>query len=175
MPNPTVWLNAQALDAMTAEARRAHPNETGGMLVGWDNPARHEIVIATIIGPGPNASRTKTTFEPDSAAQQAQLEHMFNTTDGAITYLGDWHVHPAGGFGMSRRDRKTMAATARHPDAQQPQPLMGLLARTADSPQGYRTGVWRWDPLHPPFRRSAPVLVTDLRVWTPTVGERFWG
>ena len=171
MPNPTLWLNHTALDDMIVEADGAAPHETGGMLLGWENDKRNEIVVTTIVGPGPNALHTPTAFRPYAGWQQQQLDAQYERSSGRITYLGDWHVHPRGGFGMSRRDRRTMAKTARHADARCPHPLMGLVACTDGS---YRVGVWRWAPPRwPPFGHGTATPLT-VRRWEPTDDETWW-
>lgn len=113
------------------------------MLLGWENGERNEIVVTTIVGPGPDAVHSRTAFQPDAEWQQQHLDTHYEGSAGRITYLGDWRVHPRGGFGRSDRDRRTMAKTARHADARCPRPLMGLVAWVNDS---YRVGVWRWAP-----------------------------
>jgi integrative and conjugative element protein (TIGR02256 family) len=171
VPHPTLWLNEAALAEMIAEADRACPDETGGMLLGWENDERQEIVVTTIVGPGPNAVHSPAAFQPDAEWQQQHLDAHYERSAGRITYLGDWHVHPRGGFGMSRRDRRTMAKTARHTDARCPHPLMGLVAWTDDS---YRVGVWRWAPTWwPPFGLGMATALT-LSEWKPTVDEARW-
>lgn len=135
-----VWLTDTALSAMETEAERTHPDETGGMLLGWDNPDREEFVIASALGPGPKAEHRRTTFRPDARWQQGELERMYIATDGKVTFLGDWHVHPCGGLGLSRRDRKTMAKVAASAEARTPHPITVLLA---GAPGGtYQRGVW---------------------------------
>jgi len=156
---------------MTAEAIRAHPDETGGMLLGWDNPNRNEIVVATIIGPGPGARHRPTSFASDGIWQQTQLDAIYRHTDGRITYLGDWHVHPNGGFGMSRRDRKTMAAIAGDPGARCPAPLMALLAPGAKD--RYHFGVWTWHSTKVLFSYGVAVALI-VRGWEPTPADAFW-
>lgn len=170
MPYPTLWLNEAACEQMIAEAERAAPDETGGMLLGWENPDRNEIVVSAIVGPGPNATHTPTAFWPDADWQQRQLDAHYGQSEGRITYLGDWHVHPRGGFGMSRRDRRTMARIARDDLARCRQPVMGLAARFED---GYRIGVWRWESWWWPlgYGRAVPLPV---RKWTPTPDETSW-
>ncbi|MEX1112942.1 MAG: Mov34/MPN/PAD-1 family protein [Patescibacteria group bacterium] len=127
MPHTTVWVNRSAVADMVAEAERAHPDETGGMRLGWTNLDRKEVVVATTVGPGPIAEHHPTRFAPDADWQQTHLDAVYRRTSTKITYLGDWHVHPQGGFGMSRRDRRTMAHTANAPEARCPHPLMALL------------------------------------------------
>ena len=171
MPQPTLWLNAAALEDMLTEASRAAPNETGGMLLGWENDDRNDIVVATIIGPGPNATHTPTSFRPDAEWQQERLDVQYQESRGRITYLGDWHVHPAGGFGLSRRDRRTMAKTAREGEARCAQPLMGLVAWTEDV---YRVGVWRWLPARWRVLGLGTAVALEVREWTPTPEEERW-
>ncbi len=169
MSNPTVWLTRDGLDELTAAAAEAAPLETGGMLLGWSNPERNEIVITTIIGPGHRAQHEVEAFRPDSEWQQRQLEAHYEGSSGAVTYLGDWHVHPNGGFGLSRRDRRTLAKIAAHSDARCRTPLMGLLAAAGD---GYRFGVWMRLPGRR-WRFGADVVRLNHRVWSPRSGEWF--
>lgn len=171
MPHPTLWLNDAALDNMIAEADRSGPDETGGMLLGWENVERNEIVVTTIVGPGPNAVHSPTAFQPDAEWQQEYLDAHYERSGGRITYLGDWHVHPRGGFGMSRRDRRTMAKTARHSDARCPHPLMGLVAWTEGA---YRVGVWRWIPTRWQTFGHGRADALAIRDWTPTAQEMQW-
>ncbi len=171
MPGPTVWIADTAAAAMRAEAERAHPDETGGMLLGWTNPDENLTAVCTVTGPGPTATHNPTSFEPDTAWQQQHLDAIYAATDGAITFIGDWHTHPSGGFGMSRRDRRTMRHTARTTAARTPHPLMGLLARTADDT--YRLGIWTWAPSIVPFSQGTATPL-DVRSWTPTPDDQFW-
>ena len=168
MPYPTIWLSTDAVGSMVVEAARTDPDETGGMLLGWENPQRNEIVVLAILGPGPGAVHTPSSFKPDGAWQQDELATFYERSKGVVTYLGDWHVHPGGGFGLSRRDRRTMAKTAAHPDARCPRPLMGLLAPYDDD---YRLGVWLWEPswIH---RLIGRVVKLTTRTWEPSLDDR---
>ena len=156
---------------MRAEAERAHPNETGGMLLGWTNPGENLIAVCAVTGPGPNAAHHLTAFEPDTAWQQRHLDAVYTATDGSVTFVGDWHTHPSGGFGMSRRDRRTMRHTARTSEARTPHPLMGLLARAPDGT--YRLGIWAWAPSIIPLSYGVATPL-DVQSWTPTPDERIW-
>lgn len=170
MPHPTLWLTRSALEDMIAEAQRALPNETGGMLLGWEHDERNEIVVASAIGPGPTAAHAPNGFRPDGAWHQTELSERYERSHGRITYLGDWHVHPRGGFGMSRRDRRTLSRIARCSEARCPHPLMGLVAPNDGD---YRVGVWRWRPHWIPLRYGN-VTALDVRTWTPTEEETSW-
>lgn len=171
MHEPVVWIADAAVTAMTAEAERTHPLETGGMLLGWVNDDRNEIVVATVLGPGPAAEHERTRFRPDADWQQQHLDRIYDGTDGRVTFVGDWHVHPDGGFGMSRRDRKTMGRTAMTTDARCPHPVMLLLARAANA--GYRLGSWTWTPSRWPLH-PGDAIPLHLKKWYPSPGEEFW-
>jgi integrative and conjugative element protein (TIGR02256 family) len=166
-----VWLSDTALAGMQAEAARYDPDETGGMLLGWEDPDKQELVIAQTLGPGPNADHRRVTFRPDADWQQHELERIYLATDGKLTFLGDWHVHPAGGLGLSRRDRKTMAKVAVTEEARCPHPVTVLLA---GEPEGtYQLGAWVWSPRTWPWVYGQ-VTEIPLCVWTTDETDRFW-
>ena len=88
------WLRQSAQIDMEAEADRAHPLETGGVLIGY--ATRNGLVVERIVGPGPMATATRTSFLPDTAFQQSELNRIYQLSAGKETYLGDWHSHPDG-------------------------------------------------------------------------------
>lgn len=109
MLHPTLWLTSSALEDMITEAQRALPAETGGILLGWEHDERNEIVVASAFGPGPTTVHAPNSFRPDGDWHEMELAERYERSHGRITYLGDWHVHPRGGLGMSRRDRRTLS------------------------------------------------------------------
>ena len=171
MSSLTVWVTADALGEMFAEAERMHPLETGGMLLGWTNDEGDERVVVAVIGPGAAAVHGATSFVPDAVWQQHELEVTYNRSDRKVTYLGDWHVHPMGAFGMSRRDRRTMRTIASEKEARCPTPLMGLVAPDGDGE--LRFGVWKWRASRVPFHVGYADPI-PLREWKLGAGERFW-
>lgn len=60
----TAWLSNAALQSMGSEASGAYPNETGGLLVGYIAPPT-DIVVQSVIGPGPNTCHERARFRPD--------------------------------------------------------------------------------------------------------------
>jgi integrative and conjugative element protein (TIGR02256 family) len=109
------------------------------MLLGYISPASppDEVVIETVIGPGPGACHYASRFEPDAAWQQSELARSYEDSGRVTTYLGDWHTHPGGLTLPSRRDRRTARAIARTAGARMPSPLMLILAST-------EKGDWRF-------------------------------
>jgi integrative and conjugative element protein (TIGR02256 family) len=141
----TAWIDAKALAAVRREATERHPDETGGILLGWTGPSsagdgRSDVVIAEVIGPGPGARHDRTTFRPDAAWQTAQVARLYEASGRRHTYLGDWHTHPNGSGRPSRRDRRTLATIARSPDARAPHPVILIVEHDPDGP----FCAWRW-------------------------------
>lgn len=81
---------------MVAEANAAVPCETGGVLMGYWSDSGTEVVIVTLIGPGPRAERATDGLMPDHAFQEAAVERVYRESGRIVTYLGDWHTHPKG-------------------------------------------------------------------------------
>lgn len=129
------WLSEIAESFMRAEADRSYPNETGGVLIGYVADNAQPVIVAAI-GPGPNAHHSPNRFQPDHAWQCAQLEEIYNNSDGLHTYLGDWHTHPNSSPNMSWLDRRTIRAIAKHSPAMCTHPLMLIGGGSPDK--------WQW-------------------------------
>lgn len=121
-----LWLDRRVGDDIVARSEASFPLETGGLLVGY--MTEQGPVVTALIGAGPSATATSTSFLPDAQAQQLELNDIYLRTQGQDTYLGDWHSHPAGLSAMSRRDRRTLASIARHPRARLARPVMLIAA-----------------------------------------------
>lgn len=123
---PIFWLPDDVRAQMIALGRTQHPLETGGMLLGYANPAH--VVVTTIIGPGPRARHSRHGFIPDAEYQQVALNAHFDCTEGKETYLGDWHTHPNGIARMSWLDKRTLTRIANETENLSVVPIMAILA-----------------------------------------------
>jgi integrative and conjugative element protein (TIGR02256 family) len=133
LERPQVWLPAEILATLTAQANEHRPHETGGMLIGWR--IGEDIVVAGTIDGGPRARRERDSFEADGEWQERQLAAIYRESARTLTYLGDWHSHPRGRGRPSAQDRETAALVADAAEARAPEPLTMILAR--------RAGRWR--------------------------------
>jgi integrative and conjugative element protein (TIGR02256 family) len=122
------WIVKTVLQTMVDEARRRAPNETGGVLLGYWADAGTQVVITDAVGPGPKAVHKRASFEPDHAFQEAEIGRLYRRSGRRLSYLGDWHTHPRGGLGLSRKDRRTLGLIASDPAARAPTPLIAILA-----------------------------------------------
>lgn len=132
-----VWIPSELVAEMRTEAERVFPLETGGVLMGYWADS-HAVVITTLVGPGPLARHRRRSFAPDYDFQDARVADVYGESAGTTTYLGDWHSHPGGTTMLSRKDRRLLAAMARHEVARTPQPAMGILAGESE----WNLAVW---------------------------------
>jgi integrative and conjugative element protein (TIGR02256 family) len=135
-PNITVWLPRQAQEAMAAQVAAAEPDETGGILLGYEVPADCAVVVTDLVGPGPDAIATSAHFDPDGKWQEKEVARIYEESGRHASYLGDWHSHPGGRTRPSRQDRRTARQIAKHSEARVPNPLM-LIVSTSENDFGF--------------------------------------
>lgn len=116
----------QAASLLFAEADARYPYETGGIVLGYRDTT--QLVIAAIIGPGPDAVHTRYDFSPDAEYQQREINRLHGIDPSRHQYLGDWHTHPNGSPRLSRRDKKTLKTIAGTQEARVAHPVMLLLS-----------------------------------------------
>ncbi len=58
------WFDRRALNDLQVEARHWLIRETGGALLGWRDGSG--VVVAHVLGPGPEAKHGFSSFEPDA-------------------------------------------------------------------------------------------------------------
>lgn len=96
MKVPEIRLSPVARRVICREARASGDgNETGGILLGFDPDSTRPAVITVAGGPGPTAVRRIDRFRRDSEYAQ-QLADQAYALDGSV-WVGEWHIHPAGG------------------------------------------------------------------------------
>lgn len=125
----TLTLNRVVLADLHRTGWDAYPNETGGILLGHHASVGRfgAVVVRQLVGPGPAAVHEPRRFEPDHEWQAAQVaEHW--ARDQSLEYLGDWHTHPRGSVDPSPLDRATLRVISAFPDANQPNPVMLIVA-----------------------------------------------
>jgi hypothetical protein len=104
------------LESIFDECDRYDTDETGGRLVGtYRKKGIHfDIQVSGVIGPGPNARRSTTSFFQDGDYQ----ERIFRSIEEGhpkIEHLGNWHTHHVNGFPtLSDGDKATYFKTVNH-------------------------------------------------------------
>lgn len=91
----------------------------------WGN--NYEVVITSVIGPGPKAIHLKRSFIPDNEYHLKEISAHYADSGRTETYLGDWHTHPKAVAYLSDRDEETLIAIANYKEARLLKPLMMIL------------------------------------------------
>lgn len=143
-----VWLLRNVLDRIQHEAEIKTPLETGGLLVGYCSADDDHVVVTDMVGPGPQAKHRKRTYRPDYNFHREEIGRIFTESGGILTYLGDWHSHPAAPSCLSFLDKRALRNIARFPDNYIARPIMLILGRTGKGEFiEWTLGAWRISPL----------------------------
>lgn len=108
MNNFSFFILSSAIKTMEIETKKYYLRETGGILIGYWNERKNQVVITHATGPGPKSFHGLNYFEPDTKFCQKKLNKLFKITKGRLTYLGDWHSHPWNFLKLSSVDLRTM-------------------------------------------------------------------
>ncbi len=111
-----VFIPALALKAICDECDGFDVDETGGRLIGryQKKHDKYEIEVTGIIGAGPNARRSSTSFFQDGEFQ-AEVFRSLEEKCPNVEHLGNWHTHHVNGFPtLSGGDQATYQRTVNH-------------------------------------------------------------
>lgn len=115
-PKVDISIPRKALEAIFDECDRYDVDETGGRLIGTYKKKGHdyEIDVLGVIGPGPNARRSPTSFFQDGEYQE-RIFREAEKTHANLEHLGNWHTHHCNGLEtLSGGDRETYRTTVNH-------------------------------------------------------------
>ena len=112
------------------------PKETGGMLLG--HMKGNLFYITDDVEAGPNAVHEETFFLPDGLHQQTILEEKFFSSNGKVTYLGDWHSHPNNSAYLSLLDKGTLSKIGRDKNAQICTPIFIIIGTNPIEVKGWK-------------------------------------
>jgi hypothetical protein len=87
------------LEAVFDECDKYDVDETGGRLLGTyrRKGSGFEINVSGVIGPGPSARRSSTSFFQDGSYQE-QVFRAIEAKHPDVEHLGNWHTHHVNGF-----------------------------------------------------------------------------
>jgi len=100
---PLLLISETAQATMTAAAAHAHPNETGGILIGVHLDGHPWATSAIEIA---SADRGHHHYKIPAGTTQPAV-YAAREVDHRLGYLGDWHSHPID-VGPSRMDLATL-------------------------------------------------------------------
>lgn len=115
-PRVRVLIPVEVLHAIFDECDRHDSAETGGRVVGFFSGDKRslEIRVHAVIGPGPKARRTATSFFQDGEYQEKEFRKI-EAGNPSIEHLGNWHSHHVNGLEtLSSGDITTYGRTVNH-------------------------------------------------------------
>jgi proteasome lid subunit RPN8/RPN11 len=98
-PAVSVSIARAALESIFDECDRYNADETGGRLIGtYRGKGSHfDVKVSGVIGPGPNAQRSSTSFFQDGDYQE-QVFRAIESRHPNVEHLGNWHTHHVNGY-----------------------------------------------------------------------------
>ena len=138
-----VWLAEATSDGLLRAATR-RITETRGGLFGYATASA--IVVDGFTVARGRTSRTATTFCPDAADLQAQIDATIRTSAGRRYLVGEWHTHPTGRPHLSSTDTASVKRTAANERVGLDRPVAIVLAPTAVLRRQPHLGAYVWDP-----------------------------
>lgn len=117
----SILVTEAALATIRDAAARAHPRETGGILLGVHAPETPWVTLALEV---PDENATRHGFHIRAGAT-VPLVDVARRADPRIGYLGEWHSHPQD-VGSSSVDRRSLTQLARQIS---PAPVLLIIAR----------------------------------------------
>ena len=115
-PDVRVRISEGVLLSIFDECDLYDEDETGGRILGFYKfvNKRLEIEVADLIAPGPNASRSSTSFFQDGKYQE-RIFRKIETNYPDIEHLGNWHSHHVNGLAtLSSGDTATYTRIVNH-------------------------------------------------------------
>jgi len=106
----------EVLEAIFDECDRNNVDETGGRIVGYYCQKGNKLNIKArgLIGPGPNARRSPTSFFQDGEYQET-IFRKIESEYPEIEHLGNWHTHHVNGLNtLSSGDVDTYQRIVNH-------------------------------------------------------------
>src|ERR1700722_12944577 len=115
-PTFAISIAQGVLDSIYDECDRFDRDETGGRLIGSykANGDHRDIQVWGVLGAGPKAKRTPTSFFQDGEYQEKAFRAI-ERDHPDVEHLGSWHTHHVNGLtSLSSGDLKTYHATVNH-------------------------------------------------------------
>lgn len=115
-PTFRVSIPKVVLESIYDECDLFDVDETGGRIIGTYEQKRDQcdIRVLGVLGPGPNARRSPTSFFQDGEYQE-KIFRSIEEKHPHIEHLGNWHTHHVNGLQtLSGGDRTTYRTTVDH-------------------------------------------------------------
>ncbi|MGD0154720.1 MAG: hypothetical protein ABSB50_01390 [Terracidiphilus sp.] len=115
-PSFSVSFARLALESIFDECDQHDSHETGGRLIGTyqKRASSYDIQVLGVLGPGPRAQRSATSFFQDGEHQE-RIFRKIEETHPEVEHLGNWHTHHVNGLStLSGGDHATYHRIVNH-------------------------------------------------------------
>jgi hypothetical protein len=115
-PHFSVTISRGVLESIFDECDQYDSHETGGRLIGTYQKKgdRYDVQLSAVLGPGPNARRSATSFFQDGDYQE-QVFRSIEERHPEVEHLGNWHTHHVNGLAhLSHGDHETYHRIVNH-------------------------------------------------------------
>ena len=129
--NRKVFIDEDAYELMKYECKGSMSVETGGILIGHITE-KGNYVIARATQPGPNAVKTRMSFERDEEFCQRELENALREIGRKGIYLGEWHYHPKGSNFPSGVDIRSLTEIAQQENYRIDKPILIIISSASE-------------------------------------------
>jgi len=126
-----VEIQEAARKQMEKVADAAHPNETGGVLIGYYAASHHLAVVTEASPPPGDSSAGRFWFRRGHRGLADWFRRLWGAREQRY-YLGEWHYHPSKHVEPSHADIIELRAIADDIAYQCPEPIMTIVGM----PQG---------------------------------------
>lgn len=100
-------IKGQVLSRLLTRAQNdGNAPEAGGILIGRRILDSADLVVDVATEPFPSDQRTRYRFVRLPEGHQQVLDRLWSDSGGGVTYLGEWHTHPAPTAIPSPEDRR---------------------------------------------------------------------
>ena len=91
--NKSVIMSDSVRNFINSYSSECLPNETGGILLGFND--QNNIYITHATKAGEKAIHSPFKFMRDYRFSKQELDNIFVKTEGQCDYIGEWHSHPS--------------------------------------------------------------------------------
>lgn len=112
--------------------RKALPNETGGVLLGYFDLNIQTVVIVAALPAPPDSKGSRGGFERGTEGLRERIAEVARRTAGIVGYVGEWHSHPRGHSAQPSTDDLTQLAHLAKQMASEGLPAVQLIVGEKD-------------------------------------------
>jgi integrative and conjugative element protein (TIGR02256 family) len=125
-----VRIGPDTLTRILESCRRSHPEETGGILVGYYTETLDCAMVTDASERPPDSRSGSTWFVRGTAGLQRWLDGPWRKSKRRYL-LGEWHYHPGGESETSPTDKRQMGRIAGSASYECPEPVLLLVGGSA--------------------------------------------